>query len=70
MDYKIEDINIGDEVTFRSNNPNQPDYDECWTVHGKNGNDLLIHLNRYGEKIYWALNIKEVVTRIPTGKNN
>lgn len=68
MTYKIEDINIGDEVTFRSKNPNQSDYDECWTVHGKNDNDLLIHVNYLGEKVYWTININEVVTRIPTGK--
>jgi hypothetical protein len=69
MTYKIDEINIGDEVTFRSKNPNQSDYDECWTVHGKDGKRLLIHLNYLGEKVYWAIDIEEVVTRIPTGKS-
>ena len=68
MKYTIEEINIGDEVTFRSNNSNQSDYDLFWTVHDKDNDSLLIHINRLGEKAYWSINIKEVVTLIPLSK--
>ena len=68
MKYSIDEINIGDEVAFRSRNPSQPDYDECWTVHGKDGETLLIKLNRFGQEHYWTIHISEVVVRVPTGK--
>lgn len=65
MKYTIDEINVGDEVTFKSNNSNQPDYDEFWTVHGKRNNDLLIHIERFNETIYWSININEVITKLP-----
>lgn len=68
MKYSINDINVGDEVAFRSTNPMQPDYDECWTVHGKEGENLLIHLKRFGQEHYWSIHISEVLVKIPTGK--
>ncbi len=37
--YKIEDINIGDEVYFDSL-PSQNNYDLYWKVNGKRGNGL------------------------------
>ncbi len=35
MKYSINDFNIGDEVTLRSKNSNQPDYNMYWIVYRK-----------------------------------
>jgi len=67
--YTIDEISIGDEITFRSDNPEQNDFDEYWTVHGKENENLLIHLEHCGQKYYWLVNIKDVITRISM-KNN
>ena len=48
MKYKIEDINIGDEIYFddvySGKYLTQSNYDEYWTVHGKKENQLLVNL--------------------------
>ena len=65
MKYSPEDIKIGDEVTFLSTNSQQSDFDEFWTVHGKDGDRLLIHLNHIGQKHYWEISISEIITKLP-----
>ena len=45
--YKIEDINIGDEVYFDDAYSGkiltQSNFDEYWTVHGINNDQLLVN---------------------------
>ncbi|QQX76457.1 MULTISPECIES: hypothetical protein [Aequorivita] len=52
--YKIDEIEIGDEIYFDNVYSGklltQSNYDEYWTVHGKNKNQLLVNLK---EEHYW-----------------
>ncbi len=59
--YKFEDIEIGDEVYFddvyHGKRLSQSNFDEYWSVHGKENNMILVNLN---QQHHWALNINEV----------
>ena len=48
--YKIEEIEIGDQVYFddvySGNHLTQSNFDEYWDVYGKNNNRILVNLNR------------------------
>lgn len=59
--YKIEDIEIGGTVYFddvySGKLLSQSNYDEYWTVHGKNGNSVLVNLK---EKHYWSVDATEI----------
>jgi len=61
MKYKIEDINIGDEIYFddvySGKYLTQSNYDEYWTVHGKKENQLLVNLRK---EHYWTVDIADV----------
>lgn len=62
--YKIEDINIGDEIYFDNvysgNILSQANYDEFWTVHGKDKNSLHIKLNYFKKELFWTIDVSEV----------
>ena len=61
--YKIEDINIGDEIYFDST-PSQYNYDLFWPVHDKDDKNLFVKLN----DDYWTVNIDSVRHHIPSKK--
>ncbi|MAO18348.1 MAG: hypothetical protein CMH44_15995 [Muricauda sp.] len=69
--YKIEDINIGDEVYFDDAYSGkiltQSNFDEYWTVHGINNDQLLVNLR---EEHYWSLDVSEVRQYIKKLKND
>mgnify|MGYP000173907289 CR=1 FL=1 len=65
--YKIEDIEIGDEVVFYSTKL-QSNYDEYWTVRGKNKNQIMIELLKNGIEAYWTIDLNEVKGHIPLSK--
>ena len=65
--YKIEDINIGDEVIFYSTE-SQSNYDEYWTVNGKNKTQIMIELIKNGIEAYWTINIQDVKGHIALNK--
>lgn len=54
--YKIEDINIGDEIYFDSV-PSQSNFDEYWAVHGKDKDHLLVNFKK---EYYWTVKISKV----------
>jgi len=67
--YKIEDIEIGDEIYFDSVYSGklltQSNFDEYWLVHGKNKNQLLVNLK---EDHYWSVDVADVrqmIKKIP-----
>ncbi|MDH8702668.1 hypothetical protein M2138_002036 [Dysgonomonadaceae bacterium PH5-43] len=66
--YKIEDINIGDEVIFYSTN-SQSNHDLYWKVRGKMNNQIMIELTEFGFDEYWSISINEVVGHIPLSKS-
>ena len=57
--FKIEEINIGDEVYFDST-PSQNNHDLYWSVTGKRGTQLMIQLNYLGQQEYWTIDVTEV----------
>lgn len=63
MIYNINDIKIGDEVTFYST-ATQSNHDEYWTVTGFTGNSIHIKIEKLGINDYWTIDIKEVVGHI------
>lgn len=69
MKYKIEDINIGDEVIFDSTR-SQSNKDLYWTVIRKSGTRLVIELKEMGFDENWTIEINEVRGHIPLAKNN
>jgi hypothetical protein len=68
--YKIEDINIGEEVYFDDvyigKLLSQSNFDEYWTVHGIDKNQLLVNLR---EEHYWIIKVSEVRQHIKSPKN-
>lgn len=67
MEYKFEDINIGDEVIFDST-PSQSNHDLYWKVINKidQTKELIIQLDEMGYKdLRWTLRMKEVKYHIP-----
>lgn len=64
MKYKIEDINIGDQVIFYSTKY-QHHHDEYWTVIGKDRNQVMIELKKFGFDENWTLDINEIVGKLP-----
>jgi len=56
--FKIEDIEIGDEVFFDDvyvgSLLTQSNYDQYWTVHGKDHNLLLVNLNN---REFWTIDV-------------
>jgi hypothetical protein len=72
MDYKFEDINIGDEVIFNST-PSQSNHDLYWTVIEKveQTKELIIQLDTMVYKdLRWILNMKDVLYHTPMTKRN
>jgi hypothetical protein len=67
MKYNIDDILIGDEVTFYSTKQ-QSNFDEYWTVIGKSKHQVMIELKKFHYDENWTLDIQEVVGHIPTAK--
>ncbi len=67
MKYNIDDIIIGDEVTFYSTKQ-QSNFDEYWTVIGKNKHQVMIELKKLHYDENWTLDIQEVVGHIPNAK--
>ena len=65
--YKIEDINIGDEVIFESTN-SQSNHDLYWKVTAKEGNRIKIKLTEMGFDDYWAIQIDDVIAHIPISR--
>jgi len=62
MEYKFEDINIGDEVYFNSSN-SQSNHDLYWKVIDKieSANKLIVRLDEMGHNdLRWTIDIKEV----------
>lgn len=59
--YKIEDIEIGGEVYFddvySGKLLTQSNYDEYWTVHGKDGNSVLVNLR---QEHWWSVDASEI----------
>ncbi len=62
--YKIEEIEIGDQVYFDSTS-SQSNFDEYWDVHEKRDNNLLINHNRTH---YWTIDVKDVRQLIKLNK--
>lgn len=61
MNYKIEDIEIGDEVFFESKT--QSNHDLYWKVIDKMDKEqkLIVRLDEMGHKdLRWTVDIKEV----------
>jgi len=65
--YKIDNIKIGDEVVFYSTD-NQSNHDEYWKVRGKEGNQIMIELTKFGFDEYWTIDISEVKGHILLNK--
>jgi hypothetical protein len=71
--YKIEDIEIGDEIYFDDvyardgESLIQSNRDEYWTVHGKSGNSLLVNL--YNRE-HWSVDVSDVRMRLPVGRRS
>jgi hypothetical protein len=59
--YKIEDIEIGGEVYFddvySGKLLTQSNFDEYWTVHGKEGNRVLVNLR---QEHWWSVDADEI----------
>lgn len=59
--YKIEDIEIGGEVYFddvySGKLLTQSNFDEYWTVHGKDNNMVLVNLRK---EHWWSVDVSEV----------
>jgi len=59
--YKIEDIEIGGEVYFDNvysgKRLTQSNFDEYWTVHGKDNNMVLVNLRK---EHWWSVDVSEV----------
>jgi hypothetical protein len=63
--YTIDEINVGDEVTFLSNSV---DTDHSWIVHGKDEKLNKVYIKTSPHAIredYWTLDIKEIMLVIP-----
>ena len=70
MEYKFEDINIGDEVYFNSSN-SQSNHDLYWKVIDKieSANKLIVRLDEMGHNdLRWTIDIKEVRQHIKLTK--
>ncbi|UJP65815.1 hypothetical protein [Mongoliitalea daihaiensis] len=69
--YDIKDINIGDEVYFddvySGKILTQSNFDEYWTVHGIDNDQLLVNLR---EEHYWSIKVSEVRQHIINPKND
>lgn len=68
--YKIEDIEVGDEVYFDST-PGQSNHDLYWKVISKLENEerLIVQLDEMGHSdLRWTVNIDEVRQHIKIGK--
>ena len=68
--YKIEDINIGDEVYFDSTQV-QSNHDLYWKVIHKTENEkqLIVQLDEMGHKdLRWTVDIAEVRQHLKTNK--
>lgn len=64
--YTLDEIHIGDEVTFLCASVNT---DHAWIVHGKDEELNKIYIRTHPESIkqdYWTLDVKEVKYVIPT----
>jgi hypothetical protein len=61
--YKIEEINIGDEIYFDSSSE-QANYDSYWLVTGKDTKNVMVRL----DDIYWTVLIDEVRQHKPSDK--
>ena len=71
MEYKMEDIRIGDEVYFDST-PSQSNHDLYWKVIHKYEEEkqLVVQLDEMGFKdLRWLISIKEVKQHLKR-KNN
>lgn len=59
--YSIEEIEIGGEVFFddvySGKLLTQSNYDEYWTVHGKDGNNVLINLKT---EHWWTVKVQDI----------
>ncbi|KFF16993.1 hypothetical protein [Chryseobacterium sp. JM1] len=62
--YKIEDINVGDEVYFRSKEF-QSNFDLDWEVTSISGKWLTVKLEREGDFQATIITIDEVVRHTP-----
>jgi len=70
MKYKMEDINIGDQVYFDST-PMQTNHDLYWTVINKLDlqKQLIVQLDEMGYKDErWTIDLHEVRQHIPLSK--
>ena len=67
MIFRIEEIFIGDEVTFFSAG-DKLSFNEFWKVTGKTGNTILIELKMGGKTHFQTLDIKEVKGHILSAK--
>lgn len=70
MEYKFEDIKIGDEVIFKSTT-SQSNHDLYWTVIEKveQTKQLIIQLDTMGHKdLRWVLSMKDVLRHVPIVK--
>ena len=71
MEYKFEDINIGDEVYFNST-PSQSNHDLYWKVIHKYENEkqLVVQLDEMGHSdLRWTIGIKEVRQHLKLNKD-
>jgi len=65
--YTLDEINIGDQVTFYST-PQQSNYDELWEVIGigkDNGKLQIKTRDGFIPEEYWEIDISNVVTCLP-----
>lgn len=62
--YNINDINVGDEVVFYSNDQ-QSNHNEYWTVTGKTASEIYIELKKSGFDETWTLRISDVKGHTP-----
>jgi len=66
--FTADKIEVGGEIYFddvySGKFLTQSNYDEYWSVHGKNGDMILVKLRDN----YWSVNVKDVRAYIPPAK--
>lgn len=64
----IEDVQIGDQVTWKSTNPSRPDFSQPWEVYDKVAGRLHIRLYYQGKEYFGTLPVAHILTHKPSGK--
>jgi hypothetical protein len=65
MNYKMNDVLVGDEVIFDSSRI-QSNHDLYWKVIGTRNDEVMIQIKEMGFDENWTLKIEEVKHILPT----